>query len=304
MVNKKLRVGFIGLGLMGKPMALNILKAGFPLSVFNRSSKRLAEFKKLAGVTLYDSPAALASNVDVVISCVTGPRDVRQVMLGRKGVAEGDHKNLIAIDMSTIGPSAAIEIGEDLQECGVEFLDGPVTGGTTGAENGTLTIFIGGDEEVYKKVKPVFEAMGKNLQYMGKLGNGQAIKLINNLIVGMTTEALAEGFLLGDVLGLKRHRVSEALENVFGMSPGMRVKMPNMIANTFPPSFSVANIRKDLRIAINESKSQRVRESKGPKVGKKLPGLANAEKLYAKGVKIGMGDDDLSAIIAILSAKD
>lgn len=291
----KLRVGFIGLGLMGNPMAKNILKKGFPLSVFNRNPKRLKEFES-SGVTLYHSPAQLAENVDVVISCVTGPKDVKEVMLGKDGVVKGagpstNRSGKIAIDMSTIGPTAARDVASGLKKAGVEFLDAPVTGGTTGAEKGTLTIFIGGDEKIFEKIRPILEAMGTNLQYMGEVGDGQAIKLINNLIVGIAIEALAEGFLLGDSLGLKRQRVAEALENVFAMSPGMKAKMPNMVANKFPVSFSVANIRKDLKLAIDESKKSKV----------KLPSLINAEKLYKKGMDLGYSEKDLSAIIKILS---
>lgn len=293
-MTKKFKVGFIGLGLMGNPMAKNIYKAGFTLSVFNRNSKRLADFKKLKGVNILPSPAELSKNVDFVITCVTGPEDVKEVMLGKDGVLHGFHPGLCAIDMSTIGPTAAVEVAKALKKAGVDFLDAPVTGGTTGAEKGTLTIFTGGDEEVYKRAKPVLEAMGTNLQYMGRQGNGQAMKLINNLIVGITTEALAEGFLLADSLGLKRERVAQALEGVFGMSPGMKAKMPNMVANKFPVSFSVANIRKDLMLAVLENKKGKT---------KTLPVGEMVERLYRRGMDLGYSEQDLSAIVKILSDK-
>lgn len=308
-----LRVGFIGLGLMGVPMAHNLLKAGFLTAVYNRNPKKTKEFEKL-GVVVYSSPKDLASNVDVVVSCVTGPKDVREVFLGAKGVAAGSpshaaealrdkstnsgnkqifsSNNLIAIDMSTIGAKAAAEIASDLKQMGISFIDAPVTGGTSGAAAGTLSIFVGGEKAVYEKILPVLEAMGNNIHYMGKSGLGQATKLVNNLIVGETTIALAEGFLLGESLGLKRKQVQEALENVFAVSPSMRTKMPSMVANKFPVTFSVANLRKDLKLAKDEGKAS--------ELGYALPSLSLAEKLYKKGMDSGIEGEDVAAVIRVI----
>lgn len=291
MKNKKLKVGFIGLGLMGNPMAKNILKSGFPLSVYNRTKSKTLEFKKL-GAEVYDSPASLASQVDVVITVVTGPKDVRQVIMGKNGIAEGLKNKGVIIDMSTIGVVAAMEIGEDLKECGISFLDAPVTGGTTGAENGTLSIFVGGDKKIFEEMKILLEVMGKNIHYMGKAGLGQATKLVNNLIVGETTAALAESFILAESLGLTRKQVAAALENVFAVSPAMKAKMPSMIANKFPVSFSIANIRKDLKLAKDENKSYGTKEN--------LPILAGVEKLYKKGLDQGMENEDVAAVVRII----
>lgn len=287
----KLRVGFIGLGLMGSRMALNLHKAGFLTAVYNREPSKLEVFSKL-GVATHSTPKLLAADVDVVISCVTGPKDVRAVMLGKDGVAAGGAKGLIAIDMSTIGSKAAAEIGSDLKTMGISFIDAPVTGGTTGAESGTLAIFVGGDKAVYEKILPVLEAMGNNIHYMGKSGLGQAIKLVNNLIVGETTIALGEGFLLGESLGLKRKQVQTALENVFAISPSMRAKMPSMVANKFPVTFSVANLRKDLKLAKDENKES--------ELGYALPSLTLSEKLYKKGMDTGIGGEDVAAVIKVI----
>jgi 3-hydroxyisobutyrate dehydrogenase-like beta-hydroxyacid dehydrogenase len=167
-----------------------------------------------------------------------------------------------------------------------------VTGGTSGAEKGTLTIFIGAKESVYEKVKPVLEAMGTDLQYVGKIGMGQGVKLINNLIVGETITALAEGFLLADEMKIPRKKMAEALQNVFGLSPNMKNKMPNMIAGKHTVTFSVANIRKDLKLAQDELEEVNI-----------LPQLKVAEKLYKAGMNKGLGNDDLSAVIKVLEEK-
>lgn len=287
----QLKVGFIGLGLMGIPMAKNLHKAGFLTAVYNRNPKKSKEFEKI-GVTIYSTPFQLAASVDVVVSCVTGPKDVREIYLGKNGVAVGAEKGLIGIDMSTIGAKSAAEIASDLKDVGVLFVDAPVTGGTGGAEKGTLAIFVGGEKGIYEKVLPILAAMGNNIHYMGKSGLGQATKLVNNLIVGETTVALAEGFLLGESLGLKRKQIQEALENVFAVSPAMKSKMPSMVANKFPVTFSVANLRKDLKLAKDENK--------GAELGYSLPSLNVAEKMYKKGMDTGVGGEDVAAVIKVI----
>ncbi len=287
----KFKIGFIGLGLMGLPMAKNILAKGFPLSVYNRSPQKTKELEKL-GATVAKSPLELGETCDVVITMVTGPKDVREVLLGKNGVALADRPELIVVDMSTIGPTAACRIADDLKEMKIDFVDAPVTGGTSGAEKGTLTIFIGAKEAIYEKVKPVLETMGTDLQYIGKIGTGQGVKLINNLIVGETITALAEGFVLADEMKIPRKVVAEALQNVFGLSPNMKNKMPNMIAGKHKVTFSVANIRKDLKLAQIELEQK-----------SKLPQLKVAEKLYKKGIDQGMGNQDLSAVIEVLEEK-
>ena len=288
----KLKVGFIGLGLMGKPMALNIHKKGFPLAVYNRSPKRLEDFKKL-GITTYDSPAELSKNSDVVITMITAPKDVKQVALGKNGIAESGNKNLIHIDMSTIGPSAAKEIAKGLKKHGIDFIDAPVTGSTDRAKTGELVIFIGGDKKVVEKVKPVLEAMGTEHPYMGEVGSGQAIKLANNLIAGETIAVLGEAFALGESLGLTRKQIHEALKNTFSISPNMRAKMPMIEKGEYPVMFSVANMRKDLKLGLTE------KDSSTP-----LPILKTTESIYKKAMDQGWGDDDIAATFKIISTKN
>lgn len=285
------KIGFIGLGLMGNPMAKNLLKCGFPLSVYNRTYTKTGEFKTL-GCRVFNSPRELAINSDVVISMVTGPEDVKEVMLGKTGVIHGIHEGLVAIDMSTIGPSAAIEIANEFKRKNIDFLDAPVTGSVPKAISGELTIFIGGKKQVFEEVESVFMAMGKNLQYMGPNGAGQAIKLINNMIAAISLTGLAEGMLLADAMGLSREKVAQALENAPATSTYMKMKFENYIKDDYKAAFSMKNMRKDLRLALSALRLN--------KVSRELPLLKLTEKLLTKGVETGFGEKDLSAVIKVL----
>ncbi len=287
----KLKVGFIGLGLMGKPMALNIHKKGFELSVYNRTPAKAAEFKKM-GISVYSSPAELAANSDVVITMITAPKDVKEVALGKNGIIEGAHSGLIHIDMSTIGPSMAKEVAKGLAKKGVDFIDAPVTGSTDRAKSGELVIFVGGDKKIFEKVKPVLMAMGIELPYMGPVGSGQAIKLVNNLIGGETIAVLGEAFLLGQSLGLTKKQIYEALKNTFSISPNMKNKMPMIVEGKYPVMFSVANMRKDLKLGLTEKASTTP-----------LPILKTTEGIYKKTMDEGWGDEDIAATFKIISAK-
>lgn len=289
---KKLRVGFIGLGLMGLPMAKNIIKAGFSLTVYNRTKSKTLELEKM-GATVALSPLEVGRNSDVVITMVTGPKDVRQVLMGKNGVAANCECNPIVIDMSTIGPIAAQEIAQDLKTCGIVFLDAPVTGGTRGAESGELTIFVGGKVKTFESILTLLQSMGKNIHYMGGTGFGQAAKLVNNLIVGETIATLAEAFLLAEKMHLTRKKIASVLENVFAVSVNMKNKMPNMVMGKHPVTFSVANIRKDLHLAQLELEDTR-----------SLPLLKISEKFYKKAMKKGLAGHDLSAVIEAIETSN
>lgn len=287
----KLKIGFIGLGLMGKPMALNIHKKGFLLSVFNRTPAKLSEFKKL-GITTYDSPAELAANCDVVITMITAPKDVKEVALGKNGIIEGAKPGLVHIDMSTIGPSAAREIAKGLSKRRIKFVDAPVTGSTDRAKTGELVIFAGGEKKTVEEVMPVLKAMGTEINYMGETGSGQAIKLVNNLIGGETIAVLGEAFVLGLSLGLTKKAIYEALKNTFSISPNMRNKMPMIVSGKYPVMFSVANMRKDLKLGLTE------KDSSTP-----LPILKTTEAIYKRTMDEGFGGEDISATFRIISEK-
>ncbi len=276
---------------MGNPMAKNLLKNAFPLSVYNRSETKTKEFAQL-GAKVFKSPASLAKEVDVIITMVTGPKDVEEVYLGEEGVLQANKKNLIAIDMSTIGPQAAKKIGEALQASDIAFLDAPVTGSVPKAITGELTIFIGGNKKTYEKIKPVLSAMGTNLQYMGEVGTGQAIKLINNYLIATSLTALAESMFLADAQGLSRKKAAETLSSVPALSAFMKMKLPHVVTNTHPVAFSLANMRKDLGLATSEMKKRN---------NDRLPLLQLVENLFDKGVSLQLGQQDVSAIQEVLT---
>jgi 3-hydroxyisobutyrate dehydrogenase-like beta-hydroxyacid dehydrogenase len=284
-----MKVGFIGLGLMGNPMAKNILKAGIPLTVYNRTASKVSEFKSL-GARIAGSPQELAGSSDIVITMVTGPNDVKEVLFGAHGVIEGRHKGLTVIDMSTIGTMAALEIVGRLNTVGIQFLDAPVTGSTPKAKSGELTIFIGGKKDVYEKVKPVLMAMGNNLHYVGKSGSGQAIKLINNYILAATIAVLSEGMIFADSIGLPPKVVEEILKTVPAMSPMMNLKIPNYVTQTYPLLFSMKNMRKDLSLAHEELKKHTV----------DLPIFQKTRAVYELACKRGFVDADFSQVIKVI----
>lgn len=288
----KPRIGFIGLGLMGNPMAKNVLKAGFPLTVYNRTEAKTAELKKL-GAAVAKSPENLAEVSDVVITMITAAKDVESVLFGVRGVTKAKNKNFTVIDMGTIGPTAAKEIAKKLTKSGIGFLDAPVTGSTPKAITGELTIFIGGNKNVYANVKPVLLAMGKTLHYMGPAGSGQAIKLVNNYLIASTIASLAEAMRLSDILALTRKQTASVLATVPALSPMMLLKLPNYVSDVYPLLFSLTNMHKDVSLAENEIRKQK----------KKLPIIDLMKKLYTKALDGGYAKEDLSAIIKVIGKK-
>lgn len=282
-----MKIGFIGLGLMGNPMAKNILKAGFELTVYNRTKNKTTELKKL-GAKVAALPQELAVNSDVIITMVTAPKDLEVVLFGKNGVVKSAKPGQVVIDMETIGPKAAKRVAKKLAGYRVEFLDAPVTGSTPKAITGELTIFIGGKKPVFEKVKPVFLAMGKNLNYMGPTGSGQAIKMVNNYLLAATVAAMGEAIILSDKLKLTRTQTGAALKSGVALSPMMLLKLENHIAGKYPLLFSTANMSKDVTLALNELKNK-----------KSLPLLALLEKLYAKANKTKLTSQDYATIIKV-----
>ncbi len=270
-------------------MAGNILRKGFPLSVYNRTPEKAEQFRR-KNVPFYQTPKELAGNCDVIISMVTGPSDVKEVILEEDGAAAGAEKGTIIIDMSTIGPAAAREVEATLAKKGMDFLDAPVTGSTPKAISGELTIFVGGERKVFDCAKNVLSAMGTNVFYIGPSGSGQAIKLVNNLLVGETLVALAEGMLLAQRLGLSMDQVEQFLADVPVVSPYMKMKMPGLVSGRYPLAFSVSNLQKDLKLALTDSHSG----------AGEFPILEIAEKLYIRGKETGLADEDISTVIELL----
>ncbi len=243
------RVGFIGLGIMGRPMASNLLKAGFGVVAHSRTHSKVEALVAL-GAEAGTSARDVAGRCDVVITMVPDTPDVQLVMLGPDGVIEGAHDGLIAIDMSTISPTATREIAAALATRGVRMLDAPVSGGEAGAIAGSLSIMVGGDEAVFTRCQPVFAAMGTRVTYIGPQGHGQITKLCNQVVGVLTLEAVAEGLTLATKAGVDVRRVIDAISGGAADSWMLRNQAPRMVQRDFAPGFFIHLQQKDLRLVM------------------------------------------------------
>ncbi len=285
---EKPRVGFIGLGIMGSGMAMNIHKAGFPLIVYNRTRSKAEPFARL-GIPVANSPREVAERSDIVIDMVTDAPDVEQVLLGENGVVYGAHPGLIVVDMSTNSPDYAKYFAGKLAQYGIEFLDAPVTGGDKGAREGTLTIMVGGKYEVFLKVKPVFEAMGKTIIYAGDVGSGQLLKLLNQIVVGLNMMAVAEAMALAKRAGIDMEKLYTVLSTGAGNSFTVQYYMPKMMKGDYEPGFRAAHLRKDLRYVVELAN----------KLNVPLPGTSLLLQLYNSLVAKGLGEKGTQALLKL-----
>lgn len=283
------RIGFIGTGLMGLPMARNLLKAGFPVTAYNRTRRR-AEPLTADGATIADSPRAAAERSDVVITIVSDTPDVQQVILGEGGVMEGARPGQVVIDMSTISPRVTRQIAAALEARGVEMLDAPVSGGEKGAIEGTLSIMVGGKREVFEQCRPVFEAMGKKLVYCGDHGQGQMVKLCNQIAIASNLVAAAEAVTFAKRAGLDPMTMIEAVGAGAAGSWVINVLGPKMAAHDFAPGFMVKLQQKDLRLVMEAASELSV----------SLPGAALAHQLFAAVEAEGHGDLGTQTLVTVL----
>jgi 2-hydroxy-3-oxopropionate reductase len=241
-------VGFIGLGIMGKPMARNLLNAGYALVVLNRSRGPVDELVAL-GAAAGATPQDVAARSDVVITMLPDSPDVESVVLGENGVAHGIREGVLWIDMSTIAPATTQRVAEALAAKGAESVDAPVSGGEKGAIDAALSIMAGGSEAAFARAKPIFEALGKNIVHVGALGAGQVTKACNQIVVGVTIEAVAEALALAEASGVDPVKVRAALLGGFAQSKILEVHGQRMIDRTFNPGFKSKLHRKDMNIA-------------------------------------------------------
>jgi 3-hydroxyisobutyrate dehydrogenase len=255
--NQPTRIGFIGLGLMGKPMALNLLKHGYEVLAFNRTKRDQSELESRGAKTVA-SPKEVAASSDVVIDMVTDASDVEEVLLGRDGVFQEGRRGLTVVDMSTNSPETAMLVESRLSEKEVDFLDAPVSGGDKGAREGTLTIMIGGNKEVFARCLPIFEAMGKHIYYMGKTGSGQATKLANQVAVAIHTLATSEALLLGSSAGLELNDLLKVLTSGAASSWNLSYLGPKIVARDFEPGFKAAHLQKDLKSIMRLAERERL----------------------------------------------
>jgi 2-hydroxy-3-oxopropionate reductase len=282
------RIGFIGLGIMGKPMALHLMKAGYSLSVLKKN-KTSGEFVAL-GAKAFATAGEVASNSDIVITMVPDSPDVEEAVLGKAGVIEGLNTGGLFIDMSSVAPFTAKKIYGLLQGKGIEALDAPVSGGQVGAEQATLSIMVGGTEVAFARALPLFQLMGKNIVLIGGPGAGQMTKICNQMIVGMTIQAVAEAFTLAGKAGVNLEKMREVLLGGFAQSRILDLHGKRMIEQNFKPGFKVKLHRKDMNLALQAGKENAV-----PLYGSSLV-ASHMDALIAQ----GRGELDHSAMALLL----
>jgi len=246
------KIGFIGLGIMGKPMAQHLLKAGYSVAVLEKN-KSAAELVS-AGAQSFPSNKAIAEHADVVITMLPNSPEVEAVVLGKEGLIEGMKKGSLLIDMSSISPATAKKIQQALLEKGVEALDAPVSGGQVGAESASLSIMVGGTEAAFARALPLFQLMGKNIVHIGDAGAGQMTKACNQMIVGMTIQAVAEAFTLAKKAGVNLEKMREVLLGGFAQSRILDLHGKRIIDGNYKPGFKIKLHRKDMNIALETGK--------------------------------------------------
>ena len=284
-----MKIGFIGLGIMGRPMALNLLGAGHQLTVWARRAESMQPLLD-AGANAADSPAGVAGAVDLLISIVADAPDVEQVMLGEQGVASAARAGLVAVDMSTIRPAAARDIGARLREQAVDFLDAPVSGGEVGAIAGSLSIMVGGSVAAFETARPAFACMGKNIVHVGDAGAGQVAKAANQIITGAGVLTVAEALNFAARSGVDPAKVREALLGGFAYSKILENHGQRMLDRNFKPGFKSWMHQKDMNIVMQSAHE----------LGMCLPVAAATAQMYNAMVGSGLGEEDSVAILKLL----
>jgi 3-hydroxyisobutyrate dehydrogenase-like beta-hydroxyacid dehydrogenase len=288
------RVGFAGLGIMGSRMAANLRAAGFELTVWNRTRATAERWAERHGASVADTPAALARASDVAITMVVDGAQVKSVLLGPDGVAEGaEEGSFLCVDMSTIGPSATRRIGAALRDRGVRFMDAPVTGSSPRAEDGTLTIMAGGEEEDFERARPLFEAMGELIVHAGPLGHGQMVKVINNAVAAVNTAVAGEAMLAAKKAGVDLDALLAVIGRGSGASAMLDLKAQPMREHDYTTLFKLEHMLKDLRLCLAEAKA----------VGIEMPFVERAAEILQQGVQEGHGEDDFAALIEVLEQR-
>ena len=284
----KKKIGFIGLGAMGKPMAKNLLKAGFDLTIHDLNLQAVEEIASL-GARKASSPAETASGVEVIITILPADEEVKTVVLGPKGIIEGGKAGTILIDMTSLAPHTSKYVAVEVSKRGLKFLDAPVSGGTIGAENATLTIMVGGDKALLEEHKDVLLAMGKNIYHVGDVGMGETIKMVNQMLVGNNIMAIAEAFVMGTKLGLDPEVIYQIIRVSSGNSVIFDQRVPNYIlkGDFTQPGFALDLLRKDIGLAVESAKINKV----------PLFLTSQTFQLLTKASAEGLGKKDMSSVI-------
>ena len=283
------KVGFIGLGIMGKPMAKNLLEADYDLVVYNRTREKAEELAS-DGATVADSPKEVAQQSDIIITMLPDSPQVEEVLTGANGLLEGVSEGALIVDMSTISPVVTEELSEKAREKGASMLDAPVSGGDVGAIDGTLSIMVGGSEEDFERARPLFEVMGKTVTHVGPSGTGQVVKAANQIVVALTIEAVSEALVLGSKGGVAPEKILDVLGGGLAGNKVMELKREKMLSHTFDPGFKIELHHKDLGIAL----------AAGREYGVTLPVTAIVDQMLETLKMRGKGDRDHSAILTLI----
>jgi 3-hydroxyisobutyrate dehydrogenase len=286
------RVAFLGLGIMGRPMAANLARAGHELTVWNRTAAKAESFAEEHGAAAAPTPADAARGAEALVTMVVDVPEVESVLFGERGAAEALDRGALAIDMSTIAPRASRAIGERLAQQGVEFLDAPVTGSRPRAEDGTLTIMIGGTEQTFERGRPLFEAMGERVVRIGESGHGSMAKVVANTVTAINAAALAEALTMARAAELDLDAWLEVARPGSSGSTMMELKARPMIEGDFEPLFKLEQMLKDVRHCLDEARS----------LGIELRLAEIAEKLYAEAADAGHGGEDFAAVVTVAEA--
>lgn len=282
-------IGFIGLGVMGKPMAGNLLRAGYPLVVHNRSREPVQDLVRV-GAQPARSPAQVARQSNLIITCLPDSPDVKLVALGEGGLIEGVSEGDIYVDMSTIAPTVAVEVARALASKGVQCLDAPISGGDVGAQQGTLSIMVGGDARAFHAVKPILQVLGRTIVLCGPNGAGQTVKACNQVQVALNLIGMAEALVLGAKAGVDPALVVQVLSGGFAQSRVMDVRGPNVIRGIFEPGFRSELHYKDLNIVRETARAYEIA----------LPASALAHELFGAMQAQGWGNLDHSAVLRVI----
>ena len=281
----KKTVGFIGLGIMGKPMAKNLLKAGFSLVVFNRSKGPVEELVREGAISA-DSAKGVAERAEMIITMLPDSPEVREVIVGKNGVVEGAKAGSVVIDMSSINPQVTQEISRTLEEKGVKMLDAPVSGGETGAIQGTLAIMVGGEKKVFEDCLEILKSMGKNIVHVGGIGAGGYVKLVNQIIVALNIASVGEAFSLGVKAGLDPQVIYQAIRGGLAGSQVLETKAPMIFGRNFKPGFKIKLHHKDLHNALSTAKD----------LGVPLPLSSFVQQIFVSLIAEGKENEDHSAL--------
>ena len=283
-------VGFIGLGIMGRPMAKNLMEAGYELVLQNRSPEKAERLAEEGNATAARSPREVAEACDIVITMLPDSPDVEAVVAGEGGVLEGIRDSALLVDMSTISPVVTEELAAKVREKGASMLDAPVSGGDVGAIEGALSIMVGGSKEDFERARPLFDVMGKVATHVGPIGAGQVVKACNQIVVALTIEAVSEALVLGSKGGVAPEKILDVLGGGLAGNKVMEVKREKMLGHSFDPGFRIELHHKDLGIAL----------AAGREYGVTLPVTAIVDQMLETLKMRGKGDRDHSAILTLI----